>query len=82
MRPINPFDLWKGADFKVKIRKVEGYWNDKSEFDSPSTLGDMDDNDLEAVWKKSTVSSFTADDQFKTYAELRLAWTPCFVTSC
>ena len=71
--PINPFDLWKGADFKVKIRKVEGYWNyDKSEFDSPSTLGDMDDNDLEAVWKKEySLASFTADDQFKTYAELK-----------
>ena len=71
--PINPFDLWKGADFKVKIRKVEGYWNyDKSEFDAPSTLGDMDDNDLEAVWKKEySLASFTADDQFKTYAELK-----------
>ena len=71
--PINPFDLWKGADFKVKIRKVEGYWNyDKSEFDSPSTLGDMDDTDLEAVWKKEySLASFTADDQFKTYAELK-----------
>ena len=71
--PINPFDLWKGADFKVKIRKVEGYWNyDKSEFDAPSTLGDMDDSDLEAVWKKEySLASFTADDQFKTYAELK-----------
>ena len=71
--PINPFDLWKGADFKVKIRKVEGYWNyDKSEFDAPSTLGDMDDTDLEAVWKKEySLASFTADDQFKTYAELK-----------
>lgn len=70
---INPFDFWSGANFKLKIRKVEGYWNyDKSEFDSPSTLGDMDDNDLEAVWKKEySLASFTADDQFKTYAELK-----------
>ena len=71
--PINPFDLWKGADFKVKIRKVEGYWNyDKSEFDAPSTLGDMDDSDLEAVWKKEySLADFTSADKFKTYAELK-----------
>ena len=32
--PINPFDFWEGANFKLKIRKVDGYWNyDKSEFD-------------------------------------------------
>ena len=32
--PINPFDFWKGANFKLKIRKLDGYWNyDKSEFD-------------------------------------------------
>jgi len=41
--PINPFDMWKGANFKLKIRKVEGYQNyDKSEFDSPSVLSDDD----------------------------------------
>ena len=33
--PINPFDFWEGANFKLKIRKVDGFWNyDKSEFDS------------------------------------------------
>ena len=42
--PINPFDLWEGANFKLKIRKVDGYWNyDKSEFDKPSKLNDNDD---------------------------------------
>ena len=71
--PINPFDFWKGADFKVKIRKVEGYWNyDKSEFDSPSTLGGFDDGDLEAIWKKQySLTAFTADDQFKTFEQLQ-----------
>ena len=49
--PINPFDFWQGANFKLKIRKVDGYWNyDKSEFDSPSALLD-DDDALEALWK-------------------------------
>ena len=45
--PIDPFNFWKGADFKLKIRKVEGYWNyDKSEFAAPSTLGNFDDDKL------------------------------------
>ena len=49
---INPFDFWAGANFKLKIRQVEGYRNyDKSEFDSASPLLE-DDSELEAVWKK------------------------------
>jgi hypothetical protein len=69
--PINPFDFWSGANFKLKIRKVEGYWNyDKSEFDSPSPLLD-DDDALEAIWKKEySLSALIAPDQFKTYEEL------------
>ena len=42
--PINPFDFWKGANFKLKIRKVDGFWNyDKSEFEKPSAIFDNDD---------------------------------------
>jgi len=69
--PINPFDFWNGANFKLKIRKVEGYWNyDKSEFDSPSPLLD-DDDALEAIWKKEySLSALIAPDQFKSYEEL------------
>jgi hypothetical protein len=69
--PINPFDFWSGANFKLKIRKVEGYWNyDKSEFDSSSPLLD-DDDALEAIWKKEySLSAVIAPDQFKTYEEL------------
>jgi len=70
--PINPFDFWKGADFKVKIRKVEGYWNyDKSEFSEPSTLKGFDDSELETVWKQQySLAEFTAPDKFKTFDEL------------
>ena len=70
--PINPFDFWQGANFKLKIRKVDGYWNyDKSEFDSPSPLLD-DDDALEALWKKQySLNALTATDQFKTYEELQ-----------
>jgi hypothetical protein len=69
--PINPFDFWQGANFRLKIRKVEGYWNyDKSEFDSAGPLLD-DDDAMEAIWKKEySLASLTAADQFKTYEEL------------
>ena len=69
--PINPFDFWQGANFKLKIRKVDGYWNyDKSEFDAPAPLLD-DDDALEAVWKKEySLADFTAQSNFKSYDAL------------
>lgn len=70
--PINAFDLWTGANFRLKIRKVEGYWNyDKSEFDSPSPLLN-DDDALEAIWKQEySLAELVAPDKFKTYEELK-----------
>ena len=69
--PINPFDFWQGANFKLKIVKKDGYWNyDKSEFDRVAPLLD-DDDALEAIWKKEySLTALTAPDQFKTYEEL------------
>ena len=69
--PINPFDFWEGAEFKLKIRKVDGFWNyDKSEFDSVAPLLD-DDDALEAIWKKEySLAAVTAADQFKSYEDL------------
>jgi hypothetical protein len=69
--PINPFDFWQGANFKLKIVKKDGYWNyDKSEFDRVAPLLD-DDDALEAIWKKCySLSAVTAPDQFKSYEEL------------
>ena len=69
--PINPFDFWQGANFKIKIVKKDGYWNyDKSEFGSIEPLLD-DDDALESIWKKEySLSAVTAPDQFKTYDEL------------
>ena len=71
-KPINPFDFWTGADFKLKLRKVDGYWNyDKSEFSNPGTLGDFDDDKLEQIYLKAhSLAQFSADDNFKTYEEL------------
>jgi len=69
---INPFDFWEGANFKLKIRKVDGYWNyDKSEFDSATTLND-DDAALEAIYNKQhSLAEFLAPSNFKSYDELK-----------
>ena len=70
--PINPFDFWKGANFKLKIRKVDGYWNyDKSEFEAPSAILD-DDSAIERIWKEQySLTDFTAPSNFKSYEELK-----------
>lgn len=70
--PVNVFDFWEGANFKIKIKTVGGYWNyDSSEFSSPSALS-ADDEEMEAIWKKSySLEAFTAPDQFKSYDELK-----------
>ena len=69
--PMNPFDLWSGANFKLKIRNVEGYRNyDKSEFASAGPLAD--DNEMESIWKKThSLQEFVAPTQFKEYGELK-----------
>jgi hypothetical protein len=69
--PINPFDFWQGANFKLKIRKVDGYWNyDKSEFESLAPLLE-DDDALEALWKKQySLTELVSASQFKSYDDL------------
>ena len=70
--PINPFDLWKGANFKLKIRKVDGYQNyDKSEFESASPLS-SNDEELEKIWKmEHTLKELVEDKQFKSYDDMK-----------
>jgi len=70
--PVNPFDFWEGANFKLKIRNVEGYRNyDKSEFNSSKPLSD-DDEELEAIYNKlHALSEFTDPKSYKSYAELK-----------
>jgi hypothetical protein len=69
--PVNVFDFWEGANFKIKIKTVGGYWNyDSSEFTSPAALN-SDDEELERIWKQQySLEAFTAADQFKSYQEL------------
>jgi hypothetical protein len=71
--PMNPFDFWKGANFKIKIRNVEGYRNyDKSEFESPAALFNGDDAQIEKVWKSAySLKDFLKPDNFKSYDELK-----------
>ena len=70
--PLNPFDFWEGADFKIKIRQVDGYVNyDKSEFASPTKLHDGDDAKCEEVWKQQyLLQELVSPDNFKSYQEL------------
>jgi len=71
-KPINPFDLWSGANFKLKIRKVDGYQNyDKCEFDKPGPLLD-DDAKLEKIWKSEYSLKEVVDPKnFKSYEVLK-----------
>jgi hypothetical protein len=70
--PVNPFDLWNGANFKLRIRTVDGYPNyDQSVFDAPKALSD-DDAELERIWQKEySLKEFIAPSNFKSYEELK-----------
>ena len=70
--PVNPFDLWKGANFKLRIRTVEGYPNyDQSVFDLPKPLFD-DDAELEKIWKQEhSLGEFLDPKNFKSYDYLK-----------
>ena len=71
--PVNPFDMWEGANFKLKIRNVEGYRNyDKSEFAEKSALLDGDDAKLETLWKQEhSLKEFLEPKHFKAYDLLK-----------
>ena len=71
-KAINPFDFWEGADFKLKIRKVDGFWNyDKSEFDSTKEIADNDEA-IEGIWSKQyPLKPFLEESNFKSYDELK-----------
>jgi hypothetical protein len=72
-QPVNPFDLWEGANFKLKIRNVEGYRNyDKSEFDKPTPVANGDESELESIYNKCySLKEFTDAKTYKSYDELK-----------
>ena len=70
--PRNPFDIDDGCNFKLKIRKVDGYINyDKSEFAEPSILS-TDDDFLDTILDQvKSLDEFTSKDNFKSYDDLK-----------
>ena len=72
-KAINPFDLRdEGANFKIKIRKVDGYWNyDKSEFDATAPLYNDEPKLVEVVNNLHSLSGIIAPSEFKSYEELK-----------
>ena len=73
-QPVNPYDFWEGADFKIKIRKVEGWVNyDKSEFSKPAALFEGDETRLTEVYDKLySLQDFLKPENYKTYDELKM----------
>lgn len=71
--PVDPFDLWGGADFQLKIRQVEKYRNyDRSEFKSPSQLLDGDETQLQATLNQlHDLGEYTDPANYKTYEQLQ-----------
>jgi len=71
-KPVNPFDFWKGANFKLKIRKVDGYWNyDKSEFEPVTQVAESDER-IKEIWKSQhALKPFLDPSNFKSYDELK-----------
>ena len=71
--PCNPYDFWEGADFKIKIRKVEGWVNyDKSEFATPSALYEGDEGRLEETYGQlHNLGDFLEPSNYKSYDELK-----------
>ena len=69
--PMNPFDMWEGADFALKIRRVEGYRNyDKSGFLTPKPLAS--DDKLEKIYSQEySLQEFLKPENFKSYDELK-----------
>lgn len=69
--PMNPFDMWTGANFRIKIRKVDNWPNyDKSDFDTPSPLAD--DDKMEEIYNQEySLQELLDPKNFKTYDELK-----------
>jgi hypothetical protein len=71
-KPVNVFDLWEGANFKMRMRKKDGYANyDESAFMEPSTITEDEDKLLAIVNAQHKLSEFTDRKNFKSYDELK-----------
>jgi len=68
----DPFNMWEGANFRLKIQKVAGYPNyDKSVFDTPSAISD-DDSELERIFNEEhSLKELVDPKNFKSYDDLK-----------
>lgn len=70
-QPVNVFDFWEGANFKLRMRKKDGYANyDESIFTEPTPVGD-DDFIVKVAQGQYKLSEFTDRKNFKSYEELK-----------
>jgi len=71
--PIEVFDFWKGANFRLRVKQVAGYPNyDDSIFESISPLLGGDDGKLEEVWKSElSLQELVSSDKFKSEEEFK-----------
>jgi len=70
--PVDVFNPWEGANFRLRIRKVDGYSNtDKSEFDSVTAISEDDEEMLTILNQRHRLSEFVDQSQFKSYDELK-----------
>lgn len=70
-KPVNVFDFWEGANFKLRMRKKDGFTNyDESIFSEPCPLG-SDEEIVAAADTQYKLSEFTDPKNFKSYDELK-----------
>lgn len=70
--PVNPYDLWDGANFRLKVKTVSDFPNyDSSTFDSPSPVSDNDE-EIESIYKQCySLEEQVSPAKFKSYDELK-----------
>jgi hypothetical protein len=70
--PINVFDPFNGADFKLRMRQVEGYANyDTSTFSDPKPIHSDEEELVRIVNEMKPLKEFIAPNAFKSYDELK-----------
>ena len=71
-KPVNVFDLWEGANFKLRMRKKDGYANyDESSFSDPVSVSDNEETLLKIVNSQYKLAEFIDRKNFKSYDELK-----------
>lgn len=72
-KPVLVYDIWEGANFKLRMKKVAGYTNyDSSEFDSVSEMFAGDEEKQQAAIDGChRLAEFVDPSRFKSYEVLK-----------